>query len=48
MTTNTDNILAAAFVAIDIAKFRHDVLVKYSNKAPDSFKVANTLEGFHR
>lgn len=48
MTMNTDSILAATFVAIDIAKHRHDVLVKHADRILDSFKVANTLKDFHR
>ena len=48
MTIDTDNTPVATFVAIDIAKYRHDVLVKQSGSISESFKVANTLKDFQQ
>jgi len=48
MTVNSDNTTASTFVAIDIAKLRHDVLVKQPDGKVQSFKVANTAEDFSR
>jgi len=48
MTMSIDNSLVVTFVAMDIAKHRHDVLVKHSGRISDAFKVANPLKDFHR
>jgi transposase len=48
MTINTDTTSIATFVAIDIAKRRHDVMIVQAENASESFEVANTLEDFQR
>ena len=48
MTVNIDNTTASVFVAIDIAKRRHDVLIKHAAGRTQTFKVANTAEDFSK
>jgi transposase len=48
MTINIDNTTASVWVAIDIAKRRHDVLIKHADGRTQSFKVANTAEDFSK
>lgn len=48
MTINIDNTSAPIFVAIDIAKRQHDVLIKHKDGKTQSFKVANSSEDFTR
>ena len=40
--TNVNSVL----IAIDIAKNKHDVLIKYPDGRQISFKIENTLDGY--
>ena len=48
MTMNIDTTQSGYLVAIDIAKTRHDVLVKHPSGRQQSFRVANSGEDFDR
>lgn len=48
MTTSDTNSTAKILVAIDIAKYKNDVLVKLLNGKTKSFKVANNHEDFNK
>jgi len=47
MTKNSNNIKSVLFVAIDIAKSRHDVLIEYPNSTRKRLKIMNTRTGFN-
>jgi len=47
--TDQDNAnLNAVYVAIDVAKNKHDILIRYTNGKQHSFKIYNTMAGYQK
>jgi len=48
MTMNKNNTKPSLWVAIDVAKTKHDVLIEYPNETRKKLKIMSTLSDFNR
>ena len=48
MTDKTNIIQQVTYMAIDIAKKNHDVLIQHSNGKRQYLKITNSLDGYNR
>ncbi len=48
MTTNKNNTSASLWIAIDVAKTKHDILIEYPNGTQKILKIMSTLSDFNR
>lgn len=48
MTQTNFNVKQATWVAIDISKFKHDILIEYANGSQKRLKIENTLADYER
>lgn len=48
MTIDRNNINSKIWVALDISKLKHDVLIEYPNGSQKRLIITNDIEGFHK
>ena len=48
MTDLTQTISKPIYIAIDVAKYKHDILIKYPNGKQQHLIISNTQEGYQK
>ena len=48
MTQVINNTNRTTWVAIDVAKFKHDILIEYPNASKKRIKITNTAEDYQK